>query len=79
MVGRPSQRSKSGQKSLLEVRKWSGGTSRGPGLVERPSRRSYRSYGSGREAVPEVRVWSGSPRKGTVVVRSPFWRSGRGR
>ena len=77
MVGRPSQKSGSGQETLLEVRKWpvtlpevwnwSGEPHKGPKVVGRPSRRS----GSGRETFPKVRKWSGDPPRGPEVVGRP--------
>ena len=45
----------SGWETLPDVREWSGGPPRCPGVVGRPSQMS----GSGREILPNVREWSG--------------------
>ena len=81
MVKRPSWRSRSDRESLPEVREcqkailkaweWTGGPPRGPGVVERSSRR----FGSGWEALSEVRERSGGPPKGPGVVGRPSRRS----
>ena len=60
---------------LVEVRQWSVGLPKGPGVVGRPSQRS----GSGREALLEVRAWSGGPPRGSGGVSRRSWRSGSGR
>ena len=54
-----------GRLALPEVWEWSGGSTGGPAVVRRPTRRS----GCGREAIMEVREWLGGPPKGPGVVR----------
>ena len=81
MVGRSSRRSGIGQEAFWEVREWSGGNPRGPGVVGRPSRRSGRPTlrsGSGLEALPKVREWSGGPHKDPEIVGRHSRRSGSG-
>ena len=65
MVGKPSQRSGSGQKTIPEVWEWSGGLLKGPGVVVSTS--------------SEVRQWSVGPPGGPVVVGMPSGKSGSGR
>ena len=85
----------SGREVLPNVREWSGGPPRCPGVVERSSWmfgsdgracRMSRSgqealgvSGNGREALPDVREWSGGPRGCPGVVGRPSWKSGSGR
>ena len=49
--------------------------SRGPGGVERPSKRA----GSGQEALPVGRQGSGGPPGELAVVERPSWRAGSDR
>ena len=57
----------SGQEALRDVREWSGGPPKCPGVVEMPSRMSESGRealpvsGSGWEALLDVREWSGGP------------------
>ena len=51
MVGKPSQSSGYGQEALSKVCEWLGGPLKGPGVVERHSKRSKR----GREALLKIR------------------------
>ena len=56
--------SRSGWETLADVREWSGGPPRCPGVVGWPFRmsRSFsRMSGSGREALPNVWEWWGGP------------------
>ena len=53
MVGGHTRKSGSGREALSKVREWLGGPPGGPGVVEKPSRRSVSSW----EALPEVREW----------------------
>ena len=57
----------SGREALTDVREWSGGPNRCPGVVRRP----FRMSGSGREALQDVREWSGGPHGCPGVVRRP--------
>ena len=74
MVGKPSQRSGSGQKTLPEVRKWSGDPSGNPEVVGYPPGcvelvgRPFRRSGSGRDTLQEVRKWSRDLSVGPEVV-----------
>ena len=52
MVGKPSRRSETGWKTLLEVRNWSGVPPGGAGVAGIPCQ----SSGSGREVLPQFRV-----------------------
>ena len=47
----------SGREALPNVQEWSGGPSRCPGMVGRPSRMSRSSP----ETLPNVREWLGGP------------------
>ena len=57
----------SGRESLPDVREWSGGPIRSPGMVGGP----YQMSGSGRESLPDVREWSGGPSRWPGVVGRP--------
>ena len=74
MGGRHSQMSWSGQRALLDVREWSGGSPGSPGMVWSPihlfgsgqealtvGRDAFQMSGSGQKALPDVREWSGGP------------------
>ena len=79
------QMSKSGLKAIPNVREWSEGPPKYPGVVGgppgcpgevwRPSRLSW----SGRVALPDVREWLGDPTKCPGVVGRPSQMSGSGR
>ena len=58
--------SRSGQETLPDVRKWSGGPPRCPLVVGRSSR----MFGSGRHTLPDVREWSDGPPGCPRVARS---------
>ena len=51
----------SGWEALLDVQEWSGCSPECPGVVERPSRKSWRGweacqmFGSGQKSIPKVR------------------------
>ena len=64
---RPSRRAGSGEEALLEGQEWSGGPSRGLGVVSRLSQRA----GSGQNALPKGRKWLGGPSGGQGVFGGP--------
>ena len=74
--GRETPRmSRSSREAFPDVREWSGGPPKCPGLVGWP----FRMSGSGREALPDVREWFEGPLECPEVVRSPSGMSGSGR
>ena len=71
MFERPSRRSRTGRRTLREVRKWSGDNSKGSEVVGHPygglevvGGHSWRSE-SGRGTIPLGWKWSGDAPKGT--------------
>ena len=73
MVGRPSQRSVSGQKAFPVGQLWLG-MFRRAGSGREPSRWAS----SGRRVLPEVREWSGNPPGGPGMIKRPSRKAGSG-
>ena len=75
MIGRSSRKFGNVREANPDVREWSGGPLRSPGVVGKPTRLS----GGGQEALPDVLEWSVGQPLCPVVVGRPSGMSGSGR